>query len=809
MTSQPDPDTEPFLAAWFARCPAGQYVEVRPLNKRRGCKPLRQTFATSLAEALAAIQASIQNQDDVYIGALPRRTPSGKASSVTALTWLWADIDYGTVGHASPAPYQTAHEAFDAICALPIAPTMVVDTGGGYHVWYALEREPSPTEWRDAISRLTHALHGDANAVDTPRILRVPGTANHKTDPPRPARFVSIDPDVAHPIAVFLALAEPPDSSPTSPPEYHPEPGTAPHPANPDRPFDRANEEPVAQVLDWLGVKMHREGARVYCACPVHGGKNTSQMQVGGDENIAYCYGDCRKAYSPVDLVAAVHRVTPREAVNLLAHRFNFDGFDARDAARDAARRERKPLRVVAPVATPAPASAAPTTQTTTPWTQELVYSEDAKGNKKLRRVVANAITILRRCDQWTGVLAYDEMRERPVKVKPPPWHGDDAPLDSETRDVTSADITRTVAWLSRVWGLDLTPPTIADAIDSVARANRIHPIRDYLDGLVWDGTPRCNTWLARYLGAKDTDYTRAIGARFLLAAVARVYEPGCKVDNVPVLEGLQGRGKSTVARILAVNPEWFFDSDLPIGDKDAPQALAGKWIVELGELHALSRAAITVVKQFVSRQIDTYRPSFGRVAADYPRRWVAIGTTNADAYLTDPTGNRRWWPVETSEIDLAGLRADVGQLWAEARTRYEQREAWHVDSAELATLCASEQEARLQADPWDEVIGSWLLEPTRAVEFARVGYVTTAQVLAGALRLEIGRTERRDEMRVGECLTRLGWRKGKQRRVSGARVWPYMSPVRNVNGSSVSTSGCDDLEVVTEVVTLASRRDY
>lgn len=393
------------------------------------------------------------------------------------------------------------------------------------------------------------------------------------------------------------------------------------------------------------------------------------------------------------------------------------------------------------------------------------------------RAVAANVITILGHAPEWAGVLGYDEMRETIVKLAPPPWHEHDAAAADELGEISEADITRLCAWFSRAWDMTLRPQTVAEAAHVVAQRRRFNPVRDFLGALKWDGTVRLPGLLSRYAGAADDDYTRGVSTRIAIAAVARAYVAACKVDTIAVLEGPQGSGKSTFVRALARQDEWFFDSDLSIGDKDAPQALRGKWIVELGEMSALGKAERGALKAFVTRQTDTYRPSFGRVSRDFPRRWIAIGTTNEDRYLRDATGNRRWLPVRTGKIDLVALRRDVDQLWAEARTRYEQGERWHVDSAAFAELAEAEQDDRFLGDPWEQSVGQWL-EANRA-KLALEGHVTTADVLSGALMIDAGRQSKADEMRVAEILPRLGWTKGNRKLVRGVRVYPYLAPVR------------------------------
>ena len=407
------------------------------------------------------------------------------------------------------------------------------------------------------------------------------------------------------------------------------------------------------------------------------------------------------------------------------------------------------------------------------------------------RKIVANATTIFALDPRWSGVLAYQALSDRVVKLYPPAWHDHDRPASVETGPWTDADTTRTQAWLSREYGLDLGADTCASAIWATAERNTVDPLKDYFQSIQgqWDGVPRCNKWLSAVFGAPLNEYTQAIGQRWLISAVARALNAGCKVDFVLVLEGPQGVGKSSALRTLCPLPELFFDDDLVMGDKDAAQSLRGKWVIELGELGALSRHDLAVVKAFITRAVDSYRPSFGRVARDFPRRQVFAASTNEAEYLKDPTGNRRFWPVLVSgAVDLQALQTHRDQLWAEALQLYTDGSPWWIDSPELAALARVEQQAREQVDPWEEHIAAFLTKalheaPIDAVHApaclcARCRGVTVSALLGGALGLSREKQGRAEENRAGAILRALGWIKASNPiRQDGARVRPYFPP--------------------------------
>ena len=290
----------------------------------------------------------------------------------------------------------------------------------------------------------------------------------------------------------------------------------------------------------------------------------------------------------------------------------------------------------------------------------------------------------------------------------------------------------------------------VQDAIEVIANDHTFQPVLDYLESLEWDGIERLNDWLNLYMGAETTDLNRALGARWLISAVARAYDPGCQVDHILILESAQGRGKSTAFRILGGD---FFSDDIgELGTKDASLAAGKAWIIELAELDAMTRAEVSKIKAFVSRRIDHFRPPYGRNFVDVPRSSVFCGTVNPGTkYLKDETGGRRFWPVACGNtLKLTDLARDRDQLWAEAVHRYKKGEKWWLTEDDLVEAVSEEQEERYLADPWEPLIQTWLLDRTE---------VSTAEVLNACIQKQAGQWTRGDEMRVGAILHRLSWK--------------------------------------------------
>lgn len=279
------------------------------------------------------------------------------------------------------------------------------------------------------------------------------------------------------------------------------------------------------------------------------------------------------------------------------------------------------------------------------------------------------------------------------------PWNGE---KEQYLQDIDMILIKR---WLADT-AYKIEPPTsaILEATSLVAHRFAVHPVRDWLSSLTWDGVSRVDTWIKDYCQGTATEpYLSEISRKFLLAMVKRVFEPGCQWDYVLVLEGNQGRYKSSIARALA-SDKWFMDNLPDLKDKDAMLNLQGKWLIELGELANVKRSDYNLVKAYLIRRFDTVRPHYGRMMADVPRQSVFIGTVNEGQYLKDPTGNRRYWPVRVGHCDVEGLKSVRDQLFAEAMHIYKTNDEKLMLSPEASGQAHEAQEERRVDDDESEM---------------------------------------------------------------------------------------------------------
>lgn len=330
---------------------------------------------------------------------------------------------------------------------------------------------------------------------------------------------------------------------------------------------------------------------------------------------------------------------------------------------------------------------------------------------------------------------------------------------DNELKD---ADIVLVYDYLSHKYRIDINGTgRVFDALTALAYKTHRHPVREWLSTLEWDGKPRLDSWLKTYLGASGPEvYLRAVGRKVLIGMIARVMNPGCYFAHIMVLEGKQRVGKSSTVAILG--KPWTTDTVLDIRNKDSMQTLQGIWVLEISELAQFSRGDTAHVKNFISSQVDRFRPPYGRVTQEYARQCIFIGTTNEREYLKDPTGNSRFWPVKFGEekMNREKLIRDREQLLAEAVVGWELGEKLYLDTPELERIHAAITREREESDDMvEDAIEDFLSDKAPDFEFRIADIFDSAPDIFG-----VKKSDRPMEKRIGVVLRKMGFEKRRKR---------------------------------------------
>lgn len=403
---------------------------------------------------------------------------------------------------------------------------------------------------------------------------------------------------------------------------------------------------------------------------------------------------------------------------------------------------------------------------TTGGWEQipqwETAWQDDIRTTKAgdWEGTMSTVAIILRHDPRFSGMLRYNLLTERVEATRAPPFHAN--------THVDEYWITQFRSFLTapRLLGHKMREPSgasVHEALYATAKINEYHPIRDYLNALVWDGTERVRTFFSDFCGCEQNEYTAWLGIVLFVGSISRVISPGGTHRQVIVLQGPENIGKTRLIYALTCG-RWSGGLSLSMDSKDAIINLAGLWLVELSELASLRRTDIERVKDFISRPIDKYRPPYGRVDVTIQRQCVFIGTTNQDAPLPGDEGNTRFLPVRVEGISLDALApAVVDQLWAEGMRLYADGAEWWSPSPEAAELSADARDAATKRDAWEPQVAAWC-EGEAAVGF------TIADVWERGLGGGLSKLTVADQMRISTILKQLGYVK-RRASVGGSRA--------------------------------------
>lgn len=340
------------------------------------------------------------------------------------------------------------------------------------------------------------------------------------------------------------------------------------------------------------------------------------------------------------------------------------------------------------------------------------------------------------------GVVWYDVFHDKIFTTL-----GSNGELNGHAGEFTDTENLHLLTYLQNHLSIHKAKKTVLfDAVDAHAHANPKNEVKDWMESLVHDGKPRIDTFMSYGMGAKHHMYTRAVSKNFWLSMVARVYKPGCQVDNLVVLEGAQGIGKNRAWR--AVGGKWYTQTKCRPDEKDFYLTLQGKLIVEFNELVAVRRSDAEEMKACISCTVDNYRTPYGRVSRDHPRQCVFVGSTNEPFYISDPSGGRRFWPIKCNEenlIDIDYIEQNREQLFAEAVARFKAGETWW----EMPEEALEEQEARRITDELETPVKTW--------SDSHSWDITIADLAADLLEIQVADLDVPMQRRLAVCLRLAG----------------------------------------------------
>lgn len=358
---------------------------------------------------------------------------------------------------------------------------------------------------------------------------------------------------------------------------------------------------------------------------------------------------------------------------------------------------------------------------------------------------LSNVVKVLTHHEDYKDFVWYDEFYQKIFTS----WHTKKPREWSDADDLALTEIFQRDFGLSRI-----AVDTVSQGIRLVSAKNTCNEPRDWMETLQWDQTDRAEHFFHECFGAEDSEYTRQVSRNFWVSIAARTYNPGCKMDNMVVLEGAQGIGKSNALR--SIGEQWYTEANESVTTKDFFMTLTGKMIVEIAELDSFNRAEVTRIKQVISCSSDRYRAPYGRSAQDHPRMSVFVGSTNEDEYLRDGTGARRFWPIPCGTIRRDLIESNRSQLFAEAVHLFKSGATWWEIKESAAN---SIQESRRATDPWEEILQEYLTGR------ADLSYTIIAK---DALGLNPEKQNTATQKRIGKALRKLGWEKGRKRLFPG-----------------------------------------
>jgi predicted P-loop ATPase len=372
----------------------------------------------------------------------------------------------------------------------------------------------------------------------------------------------------------------------------------------------------------------------------------------------------------------------------------------------------------------------------------------DQKTGKTRKRLLLTLLQVMAKDDQTNKLFGYNEFTDDVEFIKAPPWD----PLLQPGKIISDVDMISLKVYLSTKHAFEPPTGTIGEAIAYEAQNLKYHPVRAFVHSLTWDGKPRLDTWLNIGAGVEQNAYTKAVARKVMVAAVARVFQPGCMFQYMLVLEGDQGIGKSRLVSILGGS--WFTELNITEEDKDVVEYMRGRWIIEVPEMVCARKTEVDHLKAFITKTKDRVRLAYRRNATDFPRQSILIGTINPsgdNTYLRDDTGGRRFWPVMCTNINIAWLQNNRDQLIAEAYDVFKKgQEELHLTDPEVQEIAKRQQEDRQEEDVWMPYITEYLNKLPPGSSF------TIGEIADYAVNIKKDKLDKAIPIRIGKILKKL-----------------------------------------------------
>ena len=712
--------------------PKKDWIEIRPLPESQDKRNYRLTDFyrghEELINNLHKIIPACKNAGHaLYFGVLPRKQ-RGKGTKENTCNGMviWSDIDDKDTGGRE--------QTWKLVDRLPLEPSAIVESGGGVHIYYYLNISTQKEKIEELNRKLLRICGGDKKAWNCDRILRMP-LSWHLKGEPKKVIFA------AHSARIYKLKT-------------------------------------IEQMLQDIQLKPQKQLSisstlNEYKSKPIISGKIAKLMELHTQLNDYYHNRgktSTDQSGSAYDWIFAKELAylgaNQEDACNALTAKIVNDGRNKNYKNDDGTTKKGKTQEYIKKTVARAFAHNAPATATATaparfgerdtyPEIRLERYPDDYGERYKRGKPLANLANAHKILDELNraikGLIRYNQFTSQ---------------LEFQGERIADHHITQLRLEISWCYGVQFKKDDIGQMIEFIAhqKDNSYHPVKEYLESLNYDSStdePLADLWLERFCTVKKaendehTKLIREMGRAWLISAVARIYEPGCKVDCSLIFLGKQGIGKSTVFRYLAKKDEWFSDSAIDIrGGRDSYSKLRGKWIYEFAELSSTKNRDSTVTKSFLSSQSDSYRPAYARYEIDQKRQVVFCGSSNELEIFRDVTGDRRFYPIALENVDFEALKESVDKIWAHAVYLYKKGDPWRLverDGIDYEKLLSEYQEPYKATDSWMEAINNSPLIGTQS------GW-SLKELLEQILDIQPPQQNRAVLMRLSGLLSGAGW---------------------------------------------------